>query len=203
MSASLFRIVLGAEFDRLALVLQRHYDLLPGQAVVVQGEMTTWNRLAWARRLVPFMPIPAERVPVVVHNRGLEDRGQVCYEWRREFRYPGATVVSYTLTRPASTGAGAGHDARQCVLDTFNQPPNIGITLALEVSADGQSLRQITRGPQFAIRGARMLAIPRPLHIHSVAVERALDAHTIHTEVTVSHGLLGRLFGYSGRLTVS
>jgi len=193
---SLFRMALGATFDRLAPALRRHYDLAPGQEVVIEGTMEAWNRFAWARALAPFMPIPGRQVPVYVRNRGLVDRGEVCYEWQREFRYPGSVVVSYTLTRPARDGRPAR------VLDTFNRPPNIGLTLALEVSADGQALRQTTDGPQFLIRGERYTELPRFFHIHSVAVERAVDEHVIHTEVVVSHPAFGRMFGYSGVLSV-
>ena len=194
---SLFRTALGATFDRLAPVLRRHYDLAPDQEAVIQGTMETWNRFAWARPLAPFMPIPGRQVPVYVRNRGLVDGGEVCYEWQREFRYPGGVVASYTLTRPARDGRPAR------VLDTFNRPPNIGLTLALEVSADGQALRQTTDGPQFLIRGERYVALPRFFGIHSVAVERAVDERTIHTEVVVSHPVFGRMFGYSGTLSVT
>ncbi|GIV84670.1 MAG: hypothetical protein KatS3mg052_1677 [Candidatus Roseilinea sp.] len=193
---SLFRLALGEAFDRLAPALQRHYDLAPGQQAVIQGPMRAWNRFAWARALAPFMPIPADQVPVYVRNRGLVDRDEVCYEWHREFRYPSGTVVGYTLTRPARDGLPAR------VLDTFNQPPNIGITLALEVSRDGRSLRQTTVGPQFVIRNGRYAALPGLFHIRSVAVERAVDERTIHTEVVVSHPVFGRMFGYSGTLSV-
>lgn len=194
---SLFRLVLGEAFDRLAPVLQRHYDLAPDQEVIVQGPMRAWNRFAWAHTVAPFMPIPADQVPVYVRNRGLIDRDEVCYEWQREFRYPSGVVLSYTLTRPTRDGLPAR------VLDTFNRPPNIGITLALEVSPDGQALRQTTAGPQFAIRGERYTALPSLFHIRSVAVERAVDDRTIHTEVVVSHLVFGRMFGYSGMLRVS
>ncbi|BCX04694.1 MAG: hypothetical protein KatS3mg053_2632 [Candidatus Roseilinea sp.] len=195
--SALFRLALGEAFDRLAPVLQRHYDLAPGQEVIVQGTMKAWNRFAWARVLAPFMPIPAEQVPVYVRNCGVVDRGEVCYAWHREFRYPSGVVVSYTLTRPARDGLPAR------VLDTFNQPPNLGITLALEVSPDGQALRQMTAGPQFLIRGERYAALPGAFHIYSIAIERAVDEHTVHTEVVVSHPVFGRIFGYNGVLRVS
>jgi hypothetical protein len=194
--SSLFRTALGGDFDQLALVLQRHYDLALGQQVVVEGTMETWNRLPWARALAPFMPIPAERVSVRVLNRGVMDASELCYEWQREFRYPTCTLTSYTLTRPDR----AGQPAR--VLDTFNRPANIGLTLALTVRDAGQALIQTTVGPQYLIRGERYLPLPRFLHIYSLAEERALDEDRIYTEVTVSHPLFGRLFGYRGELRV-
>jgi hypothetical protein len=38
--------------------------------------------------------------------------------------------------------------------------------------------------------------------VQTVAVERALDERTIHTDVVISQRLLGRMFGYSGELTI-
>jgi hypothetical protein len=194
---ALFRVALGDDFERLAPVLRRHYDLLPDEEVIVEGVMETWNRFPWARALAPFMPIPAQGVLVRVRNRGVVDAGEICYEWQRAFYYPDRTITSYTLTRPDR----AGQPAR--VLDTFNRPANIGLTLALTLSDDGRALIQTTTGPQYAIRGARYLPLPRFLRVYSVAEERALDGDRIYTQVTVSHPLFGRLFGYRGELRVS
>ena len=47
------------------------------------------------------------------------------------------------------------------------------------------------------------MPLPRLLHIYSLAEERALDDDRIYTAVTVSHPLIGRLFGYRGALRVS
>jgi len=189
-----FRVALGADFDRLAPALRRHYDLSAGAAVVVRGRMRAWSRFPWLRLFLPFMPIPAESVDVTVHNRGLLDRGESCYEWVRLFAYPGRTLESYTLTRPAPGPAR--------VLDTFNRRANIAVTLGLEVLDAGAVLRQFNAGPQFALFGRRRLPLPSFAHVHTVAVERALDERTVHTDVVVSHPVLGRMFGYEGTLTI-
>lgn len=193
---SLFRSTLGLAFDQLAPVLQRHYDLLPDQEVVIEGKMDAWNRYSFARFAIPFMPVPGIGVPVRVVNRGVLDAGEVCYEWKREFRNPGGTAMSYTLTRPAPSGA------LPCVLDTFNQPPNIGVTLGLEVLENGTVLKQVNAGPQYAINNGRRIALPAPFQVNSIAIERAMDDHTIHTEVVISHAIFGKMFGYSGMLTL-
>jgi hypothetical protein len=88
------------------------------------------------------------------------------------------------------------------VLDTFNQPPNIGVTLALEVIEAGLALKQTTAGPQYAIRNGKLAKLPGLFNIHSTAIERAVDERTIETDVVVSHPIFGRMFGYSGRLMV-
>ena len=195
---SLFRAALGQQFDLLAPVLRRHYDLVPGQRVAVGGRMEAWSRYPWLRAFIPIMPRPGAAVPVTVLNGGLVDNGEVCYEWKREFVYPSGPSHSYTLTRPAALDAGGA-----CVLDTFNQPANIAVTLRLEVLEGGALLKQHSAGPQFALAGARRLRLPGLFQIGSVALERALSDDRIYTDVTVSHALLGPLFGYRGELTVA
>lgn len=195
---SLFRAALGPAFDRLAPVLQRHYDLLPDQEIVIEGKMEAWNHYAFARIAMPFMPVPGIGIPVRVVNRGVVDAGEGCYEWRREFRHPRGTVLSYTLTRPTPAPGNL-----PCVLDTFNQPANLGVTLALEVIDDGMALKQVNAGAQFAIRNGKRFTLPSFFHVNTLAIERAMNDHTIHTEVVVSHAVLGRMFGYSGNLTLT
>ncbi len=195
---SLFRTVLGTQFDTLAPVLRRHYDLAPGQSVSVSGHMEAWSRYPWLRVLIPIMPKPGAAVPVSVLNSGMLDAGEVCYEWKRAFSYADGPSHSYTLTRPAAPSAGGAF-----VLDTFNQPANIAVTLALEVLEGGALLKQRTMGPQFALSGTRRLRLPGLVQIRSVALERALSDDRIYTDVTVSHALLGPMFGYRGELTVA
>jgi hypothetical protein len=88
-----------------------------------------------------------------------------------------------------------------CVLDTFNQPPNIGVTLGLEILEDGKALKQVNAGPQYALNNGRRIALPTPFQVNSIAIERAMDDRTIHTEVVISHAIFGKLFGYSGTMT--
>ncbi|NJM39830.1 MAG: DUF4166 domain-containing protein [Anaerolineae bacterium] len=195
---SLFRVVLGLDFERLAPALRRHYDVAPDETVLVQGEMDCWNRFAWARLLIPFAPKNGKAVPVRVRNRALIQNNAPCFEWHREFRYPSGTQTTYTLTKtdPRSSPA--------CVLDTFNQPPNIGVTLKLSVSEDGKTLMQTAAGAQYALVGGKLIALPSLFNIHTVAIERAIDSseERVFTEVVISHPLFGRLFGYSGTLSV-
>lgn len=199
---SLFRLILGADIDRMAPALKRHYDVAPGEEVVVHGPMTAWNRVPWLRPAIPFMPVPGKDIPVYVRSVGLIDHEEPCFEWHREFRHTSistsGTSMSYTLTRTPP-----GSHVVPCVMDTFNQPPNIGVVQRLILSDDGTVLKQITYGAQYAIVGRKLLPLPKPFHIHSVATERALDECTIHTQVAVSHWLLGPMFGYSGTLTIA
>ena len=193
---SLFRTALASEFHRLASVLKLHYDIAPDETVLVQGDIDCWNRFEWARLFIPFSPKNGKAVPVVVHNRTLVQDSQPCFEWRREFFYPSGTQLSYTLTRTDPRGGPA------CVLDMFNQPPNIGVTLKLEVSADGRTLTQTAQGAQYAIFGSKRLVLPSLFNIHTVAIERAVDESHVFTDVTISHPIFGKLFGYGGVLEV-
>lgn len=199
---ALFRSALGRDFDRLAEVLQLHYDLAPGYAVRVEGEMSTWNRLGPLYALVPFSP-KTGKAQVRMLNRGLlDDQGHTCFEWRREFHFAGAghaspsTQSTYTLTKPVPDGA--SHH----VLDTFVQFPPIAVTLRLDVSPDGRTLTQTAVGPQYALIGGRRIKLPPAFALRVVAMEQAMSHQRIYTEVTISHPLLGNLFGYAGKLNV-
>ena len=197
-SPSLFRLILGTEIDRMAPALKRHYDVAPGEEVSVSGPMDAWNNVPWMRPFIPFMPAPGKAIPVHVRSVGVMAHGQPCFEWLREFRHPSGTSTSYTLTRTPPKS-----QVVPCVMDTFNQPPNIGVVQRLMLSDDGTTLKQVTWGAQYAISGRRLMPLPWPMHIRSVAFERALDDQTIHTEVAISHWLLGPMFGYSGTLVVA
>jgi hypothetical protein len=158
--------------------------------------MDCWNRTEWARLLMPFAPKNGKAVPVVVRNRTLAQNNQPCFEWQREFRFPSGAQRTYTLTCADPCGKPA------CVLDQFNQPPNIGVTLRVEVSEDGRTLTQRSTGQQYAIFGGTRLALPGLFNLQTVAIERAMDESHVQTEVVISHPLFGRLFGYNGILEV-
>lgn len=195
---SLFRSVLGREFERLAPPIQRHYDLQVGQEVTISGHMKSWSRYPFLRPFIPIMPINSERVPVVVRNVGVRvAEGQVGFQWLREFRFPSGTLYSKTLTQHTDPPNANGPYIR----DVFAQPP-AEITLRLSVEEDGRVLKQITDGPQYARLGTLRLPFPRPFRLTSIALERALNDTGIYSEVTVGHPLLGPMFGYSGELSV-
>ncbi len=194
---SLFRTVLGRDFNRLARVLQRHYDLLPGQQIVAQGLMKSWIRFGALRLFIPFAPINSDRVEVRVLNAGVRDtQGHICYRWEREFRYPTRTQHTETLTKPAASANG-----EYVILDTFAQPP-AAVTLKLSVKEDGCALEQVADGPQFAFFGKTRIALPGFMCLTTHALERALSDDAFYTEVTIGHPLLGRLFGYAGELRI-
>jgi hypothetical protein len=126
-----FRVALGEDFDMLAPELRRHYDLSVGQVLVIDGVMTAWNRLAFAQRLLSFMPVPGEGIPVRVEHRLVEDAdGAWGLEWRRRFAHPRRPFGSYTLTKPARRPG-------PYVIDFFNKPATVGLTLRLDIEDAG------------------------------------------------------------------
>lgn len=197
---SLFHYVLAGQIDQLAPALRRHYDLPPGREVLVEGVMDAWNRLPWARPFAPFMPVPGQGQRVRVRNRGLLDAGGLpCYEWAREFHTSAGLATSYTLTKPTPRTM-----PFRSVLDCFNQPQTIGITLEVQIADEGQTLLMRSRGPQYLILGSMFAPLPRLFTVDTVAVERAVPGSDdrVSTVVVISHPLLGKLFGYHGALTV-
>lgn len=176
----------------LAPELRRHYDLSVGQVLVIEGVMTAWNRLAFAQRLLSFMPVPGEGIPARVEHRLVADAdGAWGLEWRRRFAHPRRPFGSYTLTKPARRPG-------PYVIDFFNQPATVGLTLRLDIEEDGCALRMTSDGPQYAVLGRRLLPLPPGARLRVDALERVLDDGGLASEIAIRHPLFGRLFGYSG-----
>lgn len=195
---SLYRATLGAEFDRLALVLQRHYDIESGHSVVIEGELTAWNRFPMLRLFAPFLPKQQKNVPVTATLRSVHDRvGRVCLEWTREFSYKSGLVKSVSIQEPPPSPL-----VVPSILEKFVQRyrPNVGLTLMLDPSTDGGALATVSVGPQYVITGPLMRRLPGLARLRVDAAETAINATEFYTDTAVSHPLLGRLFGYSGRL---
>lgn len=196
----MFRYVLAGQLDRLAPLLRRHYDVPPGHEVLVEGVMDAWNRLPWARPFAQFMSVPGQDQRVRVRNRGVLDAaGLSCYEWMRKFHTPAGLATSYTLTKPTPRTM-----PFRSVLDCFNQPQTIGLTLEVEVANAGQTLLMRSRGPQFLMAGATLVPLSDLFAVNSVVIERAVSGSDdrVATVVVISHPLPGKLFGYHGTLTV-
>ncbi len=154
--------------------------------------MTAWNRLAFAQRLLSFMPVPGAGIPVRVEHRLIEDAdGAWGLEWRRRFAHPRRPFGSYTLTKTARRPG-------PYVIDFFNQPATVGLTLRLDIEEGGRALRMTSDGPQYAVLGRRLLPLPPGARLRVDALERVLDDGGLASEIAIRHPLFGRLFGYSG-----
>lgn len=194
---SVFRQALGVAFEQMHPTLQLHYDPPADATVTLRGVMETWNRFPLLRLALPFAPLNAARVEVVVRNRVRHIAGgALAYEWQREFRYPGHVLSSHTLTRLSPL------HPRDHVMDCFPPPFATAIELSLSLAEGGAALVQQSTSYQYALLGRRQLRLPVPLQVRVSALERTVGEHEIETEVTISHVWLGRLFGYRGRLAL-
>ena len=197
---SLYRSVLGAEFEKLTPVLQRHYDVEPGRTVILEGVMDAWNRFPMLRLAIPFLPRQQKNVPVTATLRGVRDhKGRVCLEWVREFRYVSGVLKSTSLHQPPPRPL-----VVPSILESFVQRyrPKVGLTLMIDPSAEGNALATVSVGPQYLIGGLRMWKLPGAAHLQVDGAEHTIGGDEIYSEVTVRHPILGRVFGYSGRLKI-
>jgi Domain of unknown function (DUF4166) len=107
-------------------------------------------------------------------------------------------MMSYNQFAPAPL-------ACPCVLDVLKpaRGPASGVTMMLEPSADREALAQIAVGPQYMVLGNRLFPQPWMARLKVEAVEHAIDANTYFADITISHPLFGRMFGYRGRMTLS
>jgi len=170
----------------------------PGEQVVLEGTMErVWRRGRW---LWPFFwvaswsemlfPESGADVPVTVDIRAAKERAQ-CHVWRRDFRFPSGRRRRFTsrmeyderLRRVIEVIGAAGTLAIDW--DMTFEPPSM-----LRLDAAGWVLRL----------GPWRLHLPEWLLGSGRAIETADLSRpgNIRIQFTVSHPLLGDVFGYAG-----
>ena len=93
--SSLYEQVLGAQWDRLPPVIQKHYGLKIGDSIRVSGKM---SRVYHSALLTPLLhvagwfgmlfPEQGENVPTVLTNTaGVDSKGEAFVKWERQLSF--------------------------------------------------------------------------------------------------------------------
>jgi hypothetical protein len=152
-----------------------------------------WHRPAWIRPLLALLSRCSILVPdtgsdvaaELVVAAGRDRRGRPRQVWRRRF--------AVGRRRRSFDGVMVYDAARRSVVERLGPAGLIRVPWRMEVlAAGGLGIRSdgIWLGP---------FRLPRVVGVDVIATERALDARTIHVQLTVTHSLLGPVFGYEGR----
>lgn len=197
---SIFRRVLGTDFDRLHPQLQRRFSvgLEAGEACIGRGTM---ERIWHGRRLVrPFLtlggtrnilvPRAGRRVPFTIENVPYRDTyGRETVTFGRTFAFPGG---------PRRFDATMIHSPeRGCVVDYLGTHQHLATDLHLSVDGDGGLV--IRSGEHRFREGPVDLRVP-DLIGGEAEVRESYDeaAGRFRIRVRVSNRRFGPLFGYEG-----
>lgn len=157
---------------------------------------TIWHRPRWIRPLLGLLtwwailfPETGNDVPAeMLVTAGRDRHGRPCQVWQRSFAFE---------QRQRHFNAVKVYDARRrAVVERLGPGGMIQIPWHVQVRPSGGltiTIAGIWLGP---------LRVPEAISADVIATEEALDPRTIRIDLTVSHRLLGPVFGYEGRFEV-
>jgi hypothetical protein len=203
--SSIYREVLGGEFDRLHPKLQWRFGLSSADETcqIGAGVMDeVWRGPWWT---LPFLLLGSTRrvlfpsrgrsVPFTIANYAYVDRfGRETVTWSRRFKFA-RRDRSFDATMIHSKG-------RDTIVDYLGTHQHLAVDLDLRV--DEQGAMCIRSGEQRFYEGR--IALRFPLLFSGLANVREWwdeDAECFGVDVHVANKLLGPLFGYRGRFTVT
>ncbi|TCN25166.1 DUF4166 domain-containing protein [Mesobacillus foraminis] len=198
---SIYRELLGEDFQRLHPKLQQRYTFPEGKPFLGSGTMTRienggfWLKpfLAFATRWKFLFPEVGVDVPFTIKNTSrMLPSGETEIYWERTFYFKRrARHFNAFMTMDAERGV---------VKDYLGEPSLFYSDLKFEVTSDGRM--RIRSGSQRVIIGKFESTVPRLLE-GVVTVEEGYDdtreVYTIH--VDIRNRLAGRLMSYQGEFT--
>lgn len=175
------------------------YLFPPEEQVILEGTMDrVWRRGRW---LWPFFWLAAwsdllfletgSAVPVTVDIRSVGSR-TAQHLWRRDFRFPNRRR---RFTSRLEYDERLGH-----VIEAIG--PGKALAIAWDMRFEPPSTMYLDAAGWVLRLGAMRLRLPEWLLGDGRAVETAPAAGTIRIDFTVSHPLLGDVFGYVGTFQV-
>lgn len=188
--------------DNLPPAFQRQYLLSvdSDQMAFFDGNSDrVWHRPAWLWPFFWFLslfniifPETGTNIPATMRLTGRRDaQGQPYHNWDRTFRFAIPRYFKAVM---------AYDQKRQCVVEHFTPMHLLSMVWDLRFTAPAH-LEIITRTCTLNL-GKLQIPLPRLLHPHVHVIEDALDDDTIQMSLTMSHPLLGDIFGYEGTYKV-
>jgi len=195
-SLSLFAQALGPDWPKLHPTVRRHYDLHPGDELVLLGDMSEVYHSHWVKPFILFgrvfgalVPYRGVNVPVEVRNFCEAHSNHV--QFRRLFAFAGRKPYPFNSRMEHRGG------------DEIVEFVRFGLGIRMRLSVDGDALVYKTAGylwrtPLFSI------TLPDWLFFGSGhIVERGVDSEHVEMDFVLTHPLFGTTFRYAGRFRIN
>lgn len=198
---SIFRNVLGDNFNRLHPMLQKRYDLPIGTVFRASGVM---KEIGGGRKwLYPILragvrwkllfPERGINIPFTITNQAfVGENGESQVHWERVFQF-GKTVRYFNALM--------SFDAKRLVIkDYLGEPHLLYADLDFQVATDGSLT--ITSLGQRLVLGRFEIPLPRIIQGLATVTERFDDERGLYLiHVTVRNPLIGIVFSYEGEFS--
>lgn len=192
---ALFEQALGEQWSQLHPTVRRHYDLKPGDELLLRGEMSEVFHSLWVKPFIIFgrlfgalVPYRGNNVPVEVHNLCKESSNAL--HFRRTFFFPGRKPYPF-ISRME-------HLADNEIVEFVR----LGLGIRMTLSVKEGALCFATNGYLWRA-GPLRLTLPDWLFFGSgVITERGVDAENVDLDFSLVHPLFGLSFRYAGRFKI-
>jgi uncharacterized protein DUF4166 len=200
LTLSPFEPDLGPHREELPRAFLDQYLFSPGEHVVLEGTMQrVWRRGRWLWPIFwlaswsdLLFPETGSGVPVTVDIRAVEGPA-LRHLWRRDFRFSGARRRRFRSR--IEYDERLGH-----VIEAVG--PGLALAIAWDVRFEAPSTLHLDCAGWVLRLGPLRIRLPEWLLGSGRDIETAPSPNTIRIDFTVSHPLLGDVFGYVGTFTI-
>ncbi|MEK5037577.1 DUF4166 domain-containing protein [Sporosarcina sp. FSL K6-3457] len=195
---SIYKKIMGSNFDRLHPMLQKRYDLSEGTVFKASGIMKDIK--GGPRWLYPIFragirwkllfPEQGKDIPFTIRNHAfMSDMGKSQVHWERIFHFGNKKRYFNALM---------SLDEKQSIIqDYLGEPHLLYADLALHVTNNGSLTIQSLR--QRLVLGKVEIPLPKLFQGLATVIERYDDDQELYQiHVTVRNPLIGRVFSYEG-----
>jgi hypothetical protein len=198
---SIFKKVMGVDFNRLHPMMQKRYDLPPGATFRASGVMKKidggpkwlypifWAGVRWKL----LFPERGKNIPFTITNRAfVGDNAESQVHWERIFHFDKKRRYFNALM---------SFDAKRLVIrDYLGEPHLLYADLDFQVATNGNLT--ITSLGQRLVLGKIEIPLPRIVQGLATVTERFDDEQDVYQiHVTVRNPLIGIVFSYKGEFS--
>ena len=185
---------LGENWDKLADVIKRHYDITPGQSsnMTIKGIMDEVYHSSIAKLFIlpgrifgALVPYKGKNIPTEVHNWTTIDNNEAMF-WHRTLTFPGKS--------PAIFKSRMEHIKNDEIIEYVRY----GMGIRMKMSVENGALFFKSIGYVWKLAG---MEIPIPnwaILGDAEIIEKAISDDEFFIDFKIIHPLFGRTFAYSG-----
>ncbi len=189
---------LGAHWNKLAPIVQSHYDITPGRPskMVIKGVMDEVYHSPSAKLfLLPgrifgaLVPHKGKSIPTEVRNWTTEENHKAMF-WHRTLAFPNKPTVIFRSRMEHIKD------------DEIIEYVRFGMGIRMRISERDGALIFTSRGYVWKIAGIRVPIPTWAILGDAEIIEKAISDDEFHIDFNMVHPLLGKTFSYSGRFSI-
>ncbi|MCU7808118.1 MAG: DUF4166 domain-containing protein [Candidatus Thiodiazotropha sp. (ex Semelilucina semeliformis)] len=195
---SVMQKALGEQWDQLDEIVQRHYEMKPGQTsrITVSGTMDR----VFHSNIAKLFLLPGRLFGALIPYRGINIATEVrnwtevdnekAMFWHRTLKFPGKPLAVFKSRMEHVAG------------DEIIEYVRFGMGIRMRMSVSNGALVFTSRGYTWDIGIARLSIPTWAILGDAEIIERAISEKEFYMDFNMVHPLFGQTFGYSGTFSI-